>query len=109
MELFQYIQRRPFFAGIDFVFLWMLLQRVEDVGAGDMSLIDPTSPFSIALSAFCMILLSQRRSENCGGGVFIECCLSDPDRCDVFLPYIFHYLSPLYMIVPRTPPLYNPA
>jgi hypothetical protein len=88
MELFQYIQRRPFFAGIDFVFLWMLLQRVEDVGAGDMSLIDPASPFSIALSAFCMILLSQRRSENCGGVCSLSvACRIRIDAMSFFLIY----------------------
>lgn len=37
----------------------MLLQRVADVGAGDMSLRNPASPFSNTLSTFCMMELSQ--------------------------------------------------
>jgi hypothetical protein len=49
-----------------------LLQRVGDVGAGDMSLIDPTSPFSIALSTFCMMLRSQQRI----GRLYGVCSLS---------------------------------
>jgi hypothetical protein len=59
VKVFQYIQRRNLFVGIDFVLSGMLLRRAEDVRAGDSSLVNPTLPFSIALSTFCMILLSR--------------------------------------------------
>jgi hypothetical protein len=58
-RVLQYILRRVLFDGIFFVLSGMLLQRVADVGAGDMSLGNPASPFSNVLSTFCMMELSQ--------------------------------------------------
>jgi hypothetical protein len=86
-----------------------LLQRVGDVGAGDMSLIDPASPFSIVLSTFCMMLLSQQRIGRLYGvrSLGIACGIWI-DEMSFFL-ICFHRFSPLHMIVPRTPPMYNPA